>query len=305
MPDEAPPAADGRVDPAVAVPDAPQGQNRHVALWTWLALGVIVAFVGTVVLVKVVGGSTAPVVPTNLTAVTPSVLQQITHIPVSVYDKVGVSSPVVPVTPPRVVRNLSALTFEAPDGNHLPGVLFWGAEFSPFAAAQRWPLIAALSRFGRFSTLYDMNSSPTDFAPSTPTFTFRTTSYKSDWVVFRSYEAQSDVRTPTGYQQLVRLSGPDRALVAAFDPTYAYPFVNVGNRLVVTEANLSPETFYGLTRDQVAGNLSDPTNPVTQAIVASANYLTAGICASDGESPAKVCDSSGVVAASEALQLTS
>jgi hypothetical protein len=276
-----------------------------VALWTWLALGVVVAFVGTVVLVKVVGGTTSPVVPTNLSAASPTVLQQVTHIPVSVYDKVGISSPVVPVVPPRVIRNLSALTFEAPDGNHLPGVLYWGAEFSPFAAAQRWPLIAALSRFGRFSTLYDMNSSPTDFAPGTPTFTFRTTTFKSDWVVFRPYEAQSDVQTPSGYQHLATLSGPDRALVVAFDPTFAYPFVNIGNRVIVTQANFSPEAFVGLTRDQIAADLSDATNPVTQAIVSSANYLTAGICASDGESPGRVCDTAGVSAASRALHLIS
>jgi hypothetical protein len=44
---------------------------------------------------------------------------------------------------------------------------------------------------------------------------------------------------------------------------------------------------------------------VTQAIIASANYLSAGTCAIDGQQPASVCTSKGVTAASKSLKLTS
>ncbi len=40
----------------------------------------------------------------------------------------------------------------AADRRGKPEVLFVGAEFCPFCAAERWPLIVALSRFGHFST---------------------------------------------------------------------------------------------------------------------------------------------------------
>jgi hypothetical protein len=43
---------------------------------------------------------------------------------------------------------------------------------------------------------------------------------------------------------------------------------------------------------------------VTQAIVASANYITAGICAASKGAPASVCSSPGVEAATKALKLS-
>ena len=42
---------------------------------------------------------------------------------------------------------------------------------------------------------------------------------------------------------------------------------------------------------------------MTQAIVATANYITAGICASTKNQPTNVCQSSGVQAAAKALKL--
>ena len=41
-----------------------------------------------------------------------------------------------------------------------PEVLFVGAEYCPFCAAERWPLIVALSRFGHFGALHNMQSAP-------------------------------------------------------------------------------------------------------------------------------------------------
>ena len=39
------------------------------------------------------------------------------------------------------------------DGVTRPVVFFYGAEFAPYAAAQRWPVIVALSRFGTFGAV--------------------------------------------------------------------------------------------------------------------------------------------------------
>ena len=48
------------------------------------------------------------------------------------------------------------------NGGRLPVVFFYGAEFAPYAAAERWPLILALSRFGTFNQLGLMQSSSDD-----------------------------------------------------------------------------------------------------------------------------------------------
>jgi hypothetical protein len=185
----------------------------------------------------------------------------------------------------------------------LPGIVFLGTEYCSFCAAERWPLIAALSRFGTFSTLYNMDSTATDFAPSTPSFTFYGSQYKSRLVVFRPYEVRSDVPSAHGYAALMSLPSRERRIVRAFDATMQYPFVDIGNVVIVRQAAFSPETLAGATRDSIAGALSDPASPLTQAIVSSANVLTASICAADGERPTRVCTSEGVKAADAALHL--
>jgi hypothetical protein len=52
------------------------------------------------------------------------------------------------------------------------------------------------------------------------------------------------------------------------------------------------------------GHADQSDQPVGRAIVASANYLTAGICAVTGQLPTAVCTSKGVRAADQALDLS-
>ena len=78
-----------------------------------------------------------------------------------------------------------------------PVVFFYGAEFAPYAAAERWPLIVALSRFGTFSQLGLMQSSSSVAFSDTPTFTFWHAKYSSVWI---------DLQTDRALQ----LARPDR-----------------------------------------------------------------------------------------------
>jgi Domain of unknown function (DUF929) len=277
----------------------------HAAIWWRLVLGVVVAILGTVLLVKVVGGSSGPRTTTDLTLTSASVLAEVTGIPASVYEHVGVHSPAVPVVAPALTHAAGTLTARTPGGRRVPIILFIGAEYNPFSASERWPLVAALSRFGTFRTLHDVESSPTDFAPDTPTFSFYDVAYHSPYLAFRPYEVGSDVLGPRGYARLMRVPGALLAQQHRLDPTMTYPFVDVANRVVVRQVGLSPITFVGVSRDQIAGALADASNPVTQSVVASANYLTAAICLADADRPATVCDSGGVRAANAALGLAS
>ena len=61
-------------------------------------------------------------------------------------------------------------------------ILFVGAEFCPYCAAQRWPLIIALSRFGTFSGLQTTTSSSSIEYPNTITFTFRSATFTSQYI---------------------------------------------------------------------------------------------------------------------------
>ena len=201
---------EGQAVTGVKGPTTTSAVRMHGALWTWLALGVVVALVGTLVLVKVVGGTTQPRTVVALTQTSAAVLDEVTSIPPAVYNEVGVSSSTVPIAAPKVLSGVRPLVFTGATGARLPGVVFWGAEFCSFCAAERWPLIAALSRFGTFGTLYNMESSATDYAPSTPTFTFYSSEYKSRLVVFRPYEVQSDVPGTVGYLALMAVPPRER-----------------------------------------------------------------------------------------------
>ena len=53
--------------------------------------------------------------------------------------------------------------------------------------------------------------------------------------------------------------------------------------------------------ESVADELSDPTSPRTQAIVGSANVLTAALCSVTGDSPANVCTQPAITALESTL----
>jgi hypothetical protein len=81
------------------------------------------------------------------------------------------------------------------------------------------------------------------------------------------------------------------------------PFISFDNKFLVSGASYSPDTLTNLTRANIATGLSDPTSPVTDAIIASANYQTAAICSLTNNQPSNVCTSSGVMAAKTAMKI--
>src|SRR6202043_382420 len=76
------------------------------------------------------------------------------------------AAPISPsgVTPPVATgKNTALLT--ASDGK--PEILYVGAEYCPYCAAQRWAVVTALSHFGTFSGLGTTTSSASDVDPNT------------------------------------------------------------------------------------------------------------------------------------------
>src|SRR5262249_28761649 len=60
-----------------------------------------------------------------------------------------------------------------------PEMLYIGAEWCPYCAAERWAMAVALNRFGTFSPLKGIHSSATDVFPNTATLTFHQAKYTS------------------------------------------------------------------------------------------------------------------------------
>lgn len=227
----------------------------------------------------------------------------LSSVPSSVFNTIGVKSTKVLVT------GLSSLGVKPPSTQKtstktLPEVLYVGADYCPFCAAERWPIVVALSRFGTFTNLGDTTSGAKDIFPNTQTLTFAKSKYKSKYITFASVEEFTNTpnKAGTGYKPLQKMTPSESKLFQRYDGTTgSIPFVLFGNRFFLSGASYSPSALAGLTRTQIAVHLGNSTLAVTQAIIASANYQVAAICSLTHQQPAKVCDAKGTKAADKKL----
>jgi hypothetical protein len=208
---------------------------------------------------------------------TATVVDQATHVSASVIDAVGTGG----LQDPLKV---------APAGGSLNGgsgnseLLYIGAEWCPYCAAERWSLVVALSRFGTFSGLKLTTSSSTDVYPDTPTFSFHGSSYQSRYLDFAAVE----LATRTGAPQQSPSPEQSRAM-NALDPSGGIPFIDVGGLYYEVSSGYVPDVLAGKDWEQVAAALSVPQSPSAKDIVGNANYLTAAICQTTNQQPASVC----------------
>ena len=163
--------------------------------------------------------------------------------------------------------------------NGLPEIIYVGAEYCPYCAAERWSTIIALNRFGSFKGLTLMKSSSQDVFPNTNTFTFKGATYTSKYLVFNATETEDRNQNP--------LDKPSAEALAAFS-TYdtapytqqqgGIPFVSYANQYVTTQGPYQPTMLQNLTWQQIAAQLSDPNSSAAKAIIGTANVETAAIC---------------------------
>lgn len=296
---------------------APVKGGRPAGLFTWLAVGLVVVVVAALVIIKVTGGSTTSGGSTGFQATDATTVAELTTIPASVFNTIGVTSPVAKVTAPSVLKGQPAFTGTTASGKTLPEVFYLGAEYCPYCAAQRWSTIIALSRFGTFHNLGNTTSGSQDVYPSTPTFTFVKATYTSKYLIFKSIEQNTNiVDSATGfYTTLQKMNATQIAEVTKYDTSKyiagetsqdngSIPFITFGNKFLEAGASYTPAALQNLTRSQIASALSDPTSPVTEAIIASANYQTAALCVLTNNQPANVCASAGVMVAKKAMGIT-
>ena len=180
-----------------------------------------------------------------------------------------------------------------------PEVQYVGADFCPYCAALRWPLIVALSRFGTFSGLTPARSGVTTGSgqaepyPATPTWTFHGSSYTSPYLAFSPVETSTSVPDPAtgGYTALETPTAAQLQAMSRYNPDGGIPFVNIGNRYIQlsTLAPYGPEDLQGKTWTQITAALRDPSSALGRQINASANYVTAAICKITGNQPASAC----------------
>lgn len=269
-------------------------------------IALVVIIVIALVVVKVVGGGgsgTSSIAPPPPSPAPASVVSAVTGVPISVADSVGLPSNSL-VVAPQVAKNQPVLM-----SGGKPDAFFVGALFCPYCAAMRWPIAVAFSHFGTFSGLKVTNSSPWDSDPSTATLAFLGASYSSSYVSFEGIEHEGNDKTGLGtHTQLLALTSSQSNLwakyAAMFSTSQGYPFMDIGNKVFVLGPLYNPAVLSGLSQEDIAAKLSNPNDQVTQAIVGTSNYLTAGICSITGQQPASVCGASAITQADKAMGLS-
>lgn len=238
-------------------------------------LAVIAIVVAFVVIKASQGTPTAAGLPAG-TVLPAGVAQQVASVPGGTLDAVGGGSVV-----PGAVKAISGAPLTQ---NGKPEMLYIGAEFCPYCAEMRWSMAVALSRFGVFTTpLRGIHSSPTDVYPNTATLTFYQAGYTSRYLTFTPVENEKVDHSP-----LQATTGQQQAIWNAYDPG-SYPFIDFGNKYVITAPIYNPAVLQGKTWAQIAAALHNPSSPIAQGADGAANYITAAICKITGNQPASAC----------------
>jgi hypothetical protein len=274
-------------------------QRRNGLLIAGGAVIVVIAVVVAFVVVKTnKSSSSTPTASASISgaptgAALSSTVSKITSVPTSATDAIGTGGSAV--SKPQTVSGGTLLT-----SGGKPEMLYIGAEYCPYCAAERWAMIVALSRFGTFSGLQPMRSSASDVYASTPTWTFAHSTFKSNYVTFSPVEWYNNVETsPNTYTVLQAPTSAQMALFKQYDgPPYvssddaeSFPFVDIGNKYLILGASYSPQVLSGLTWDQINSDMSNTSSPVAQGIGGTANYMTAALCKLTSNQPSTACTS--------------
>ena len=261
---------------------------------------VVAAIVLTFVLIKLNAKTTTTGSLSNghTGAVPTAVVDKVTSVPARTLNTVGSGGFTGRIQ--AITGNPAPLT-----ATGKPELLYIGAEFCPYCAAERWAMIVALSRFGTFSGLATVRSAVSDGAgsqepyPDTPTFTFVHATYTSKYLAFSEVELYTNIPDTStgGYTVLQTATSAELALLRKDDaPPYvdsaaigSIPFLDFGNKYVSIGASYSPQVLSGLSWSTIATDLSNPDSTVAKSVDGTANYITAAICSMTGNQPSGAC----------------
>ena len=268
---------------------------RRQTWWTALPITTVVLAIVTLVAIALSSASTPVASPLSVgsdralgsgAVPLPAVVQQaVTTLSRATLRVVG--TPAGLVRPTKIADAHAPLV--GPDGK--PEILYVGAEYCPYSAAERWALVVALSHFGSFSGLKATHSSTSDIYPDTSTLSFYGSTFTSAHVDFTAVELATNQAVAGQYPTLQRLTPGQRSVLDSYDRSPyspqpdAIPFIDLNNRFVLIGASFNPAVLQGKSDAQIARALSRPSSPIAQGVDGTANLLVAAISHATGIQP--------------------
>jgi hypothetical protein len=278
--------------------------REHPMLLRLIPIALVVVIIAVMIVIKTTGssgGGGTGHTSNGSSALPAGVLSHVTSVTPATLAAVGVPSGIAP--PSAIKGNPAPLTAS----NGRPEVLYMGAEYCPYCAAERWAMVVALSRFGTFNGLKATHSGSLDVFPGTNTFSFYKSTYTSSYLDFTPVELKTNEVVGGAYTNLQTPTAAQNALTAKYDVAPyttqpgSIPFLDIGNRYLFIGASYTPQVLQGLSMQTIAADLNDPTSQVALAVDGTANEMTAALCSITGNQPASVCSSPTVAAAATTL----
>ena len=163
---------------------------------------------------------------------------------------------------------------KVPSGKSL--VFFMGAGFCPFCAAERWAIVNALAKFGKWEGLVETASADHDEKYlNIPTVSFARAKYESDYVEFVGRETAD-----RNFEPLEELDEKDYEILDTFNPDQIIPFLLIDGQFMQVGTGYSPQILEGMDHAKVLAELANSASPTGKAIRAEIDNITALICKS-------------------------
>jgi len=270
------------------------GSENSQIIWAVSSTAIVLLIIISFFVIKAAKDGSSSATDTGSSAAPAELVTKVTTVPNSVFTTVATGAN---EALPKLITGAPALT-----ANNKPSITYIGAEYCPYCATERWPMVIALSRFGTFSNLGVTHSSSTDVYPNTQTFSFHGSSYTSDYINFTAVETKSNIPSAGDFTTLDPLTTDEQNLLNTYDAAPyvpasgagGIPFIDFGGKFLVNGSTYDPSLLQGKTADDIASVLTDASNSTTQGIIGAANALTATICSLTNDTPSKVCSDPGI-----------
>ncbi len=268
-------------------------QRRQRNLYTaYGAVAVVIVVVAVIVGVNLAGGHKAKATGKGGAVVgtfplTTALFNEVANVPVKTLIKAAEAEPSGTQPPDKLPATNKELL---PGGK--PEILYIGAEYCPFCAAERWALVMALSKFGTFHNVMGTTSSSTDVNPSTPTFSFYKSTFTSPYLSFVPVELQTNTKAtlqnPTNAEEAIYEKWDVPPYVTAANEG-SIPFIYLGGKYLVTAESYDASAIAGFQMLAAVTYMTSGTNTSSKGAEAVAGYFVSDLCTMTHNQPAAVC----------------
>ncbi len=271
---------------------AVQQRRQRNLYMAYGGVALVIVVIAVIVGVNLAGGSKAKATKDGVVVgtfpLTTALFDQVANIPAKDLIQAAEAEPTNTQPPTKLPASNKVLLLGGK-----PEVLYIGAEFCPYCAAERWSLVMALSKFGTFHNVLGTTSSSTDVNASTPTFSFYKSTYTSPYLSFVPVETETNTKAtlqnPNAAQSAIWAKWDAPPYVSAADEG-SIPFIYVGGKYLVTAVSYDASHIAGWQMLAAVSYMTAGNNTTSKGAEAVAGYFISDLCTLTHNKPAAVCN---------------